>query len=300
MSASEQQTYVSKLAGANASWLRFGYEWSRIEPQRGVFNWSHDDRATAAAIDAGLKVVGMLGYAPDWSHPGQFGDKFPPHNAADFGTFCRIVASRYPQVTVWEVWNEPNLFVFWKPRPDASAYVALLRSCYAGIKSVRADALVLAGSLSGYGAYNQQSPEGSLNPISFLERMYAAGAKGHFDALSHHPYEWSLGTAFHPGSSWSNMVDTTPSLRSLMIANGDAEKKIWGTEWGAPTDRVSETRQADLVREAFAKWRSYDWTGVLLVYQPKDEGSERFGFWRSDWSEKPAIKLSRSRISLWG
>ena len=32
------------------------------------------------------------------------------------------------------------------------------------------------------------------------------------------------------------MFGTPESLRSVMTANGDAEKKIWMTEYGAPTD----------------------------------------------------------------
>jgi chitodextrinase len=296
MDSGTQSFYAEKLASLGAGWFRYGFEWSGVELSRGSFRWAHLDQSIAHLDQRGIKVLGLLAYAPDWSHPGQSGDKYPPHNAGDFGRFCGLAAARYPQVPAWEVWNEPNLAGFFQPRPDAAKYVSLLKACYAEIKRVQPQDIVLGGALSGYGAYNQQAPDGTMNPITFLERMYAAGAKGHFDALSHHPYDWGVGTSYHPASSWSNLVDTNPSLRSLMIANGDADKKIWATEWGAPTNQVSEQRQADLIREAFPKWRAFAWAGPLFVYQLRDEYSERFGLTGLDWSEKPAAEAFREMV----
>ena len=288
-----QAGYADKLASIGARWFRYGFEWSGVELSRGSYRWGHLDQAITHLDQRRIKVLGMLGYAPNWSHPGQSGDKYPPHDPAEFGRFCGLAAARYPQVSAWEVWNEPNLAVFFQPQPDAAKYVLLLKACYAEIKRVQPQDIVLGGALSGYGAYNQQGADGTLNPISFLERMYAAGARGHFDALSHHPYEWGFGTSFHPASSWSNLADTNVSLRSLMIANGDGEKKIWATEWGGPTDRISEQRQADLIREAFPKWRAYPWAGPLFVYQLRDEPGDWFGLTRADWSEKPGAQAFR-------
>jgi polysaccharide biosynthesis protein PslG len=296
MKTASQSRYADKLASLGAGWFRYGFEWSGVEVARGSFRWGHLDQAITHLDRRGIKVLGLLAYAPDWSHPGQAGDKYPPHDAADFGRFCGLAAARYPQVPAWEVWNEPNLAIFFQPRPDPEKYVSMLKACYAAIKRVQPQDVVLGGALSGYGTYGQQASDGTMNPTSFLERMYAAGARGHFDAVSHHPYSWGLGTAYDPASAWSNLVSTNPSLRSVMVANADEAKQIWATEWGAPTDEVSEQRQAELIREAFPKWRSFAWAGPLFVYQLRDEGAERFGLTGPDWSEKPAAQAFREMV----
>ena len=37
------------------------------------------------------------------------------------------------------------------------------------------------------------------------------------------------------------MYQTSPSIRSIMVANGDSAKKIWITEFGAPTSGTPTT-----------------------------------------------------------
>jgi hypothetical protein len=73
--------------------------------------------------------------------------------------------------------------------------------------------------------------------------MYANGAKGSFDALGYHAYSFrELPDTY--GSGWSQMAQTSPSPRSMMIRNGDGNKPIWVTEFGAPSggpDGVGET-----------------------------------------------------------
>ena len=58
------------------------------------------------------------------------------------------------------------------------------------------------------------------------------------------PYLLTTRAAWSP---WRQMFATRPSLRSVMISHGNKAKKIWATEYGAPTggDRaVSGARQA--------------------------------------------------------
>jgi len=82
----------------------------------------------------------------------------------------------------------------------------------------------------------------------------------------------------NPFSGFAQLASTTPSLRSLMVANGDSAKKITITEWGAPTDDatdgytngVSQTEQANLMTQGIAYWKAQSWAGDLLVYEYKD------------------------------
>jgi exo-beta-1,3-glucanase (GH17 family) len=97
------------------------------------------------------------------------------------------------------------------------------------------------------------------------------------------------------------MYGTSPSLRSVMVANGDADKKIWATEYGAPTGGpagnvavVTPAVQADMLTKAYQLFASYSWAGPLFFYQGRDAGTaantleDHYGFLNYDFSPKLA------------
>ena len=98
------------------------------------------------------------------------------------------------------------------------------------------------------------------------------------------------------------MADSNPSLRSIMTANGDGNKKIWVTEFGAPTlaNGVTETIQADLANLALAKWKTYPWAGSFYYYNLRDKCSTatdrecHYGSVRFDNSLKPVYSVIKS------
>ena len=201
-------------------------------------------------------------------------------------------------VKTYEIWNEPNLPAFWKPRPEPARYAALVKAAYAQMKAADTSITVLAGAFSPAGGYHDadcngqpdSSAQATVNPIDFLEIMYANGAKGSFDGLSHHPYTGGAGPAgTHACNAWYQMFGTSPSLRSLMVANGDGAKKIWGTEFGTDVAWVnnSEDAQAKQLTDAFRIWLTYSWAGDLMYYAYKQE-LPGFNLMRSDWSARPS------------
>jgi hypothetical protein len=173
----------------------------------------------------------------------------------------------------------------------------MLKLAYTEIKSADPTAFVVSAGLAPYGAYGQRAP-GLMNPLSFLEGMYAAGAKGSFDALGFHPYNFG-GLFFHPSSAWSQVADTSPSVRSMMVANGDGDKRVWGTEFGAPTGTgsgaISESAQAEMVTQGYGVWLQRTWSGPLFWYSLRDAGTNladrehNFGLVRRDFSAKPSM-----------
>lgn len=86
------------------------------------------------------------------------------------------------RVKIFEIWNEPNLGLFWGGRPDARAYVVMLRVAYNAVKAEDPKAIVLGGSLGG-------------TPEPYLREMYAVAREGGlplpWDALAIHPYSGS-------------------------------------------------------------------------------------------------------------
>jgi hypothetical protein len=287
---------LDAMAAAGARWLRVDVYWSSVQGAGpDSYDWSGPDRLIKAASARGIKVLAFIGFAPPWARPAG-SDQYHAPDAGKYATFAAKTAAHYAPMGVhaYEVWNEPNIG-FWQPKPDPVAYTNLLKAAYPAIKSQDPASTVLIGGLSP-----ADSSEGKIPPVDFLKAIYANGGKGYFDAVGHHPYCWPA----TPGdqetwSAWYQMNQGAESLRSVMVANGDGDKKIWGTEFGAPTNGpsgsfVSEAEQAKAISTGYAKWQTYDWAGPLFAYQARDRGTATdtrenfFGLLRRDFSEKPA------------
>lgn len=277
---------------AGADWHRLEIKWSVVDRCNGTYDWSVYDDDIAAARRRGIKTLATLAYAPRCRRPPGRSDKWgpdTPRRRAAYAAFARATAIRYRgRVSAYELWNEPNVAMFWRPAPDVADYVALVKSAYARIKAVDPNTPVLAGATAP--APNRSN---RIDEVTFVRRAYEHGVAGSFDAWSHHPYSAPFRpSGTHRENSWFQMCCGAPSIRSTMDANGDAGKRIWGTEFGAPTSRVSAAEQAAQIREAYTVWRSYAWAGVLFAYTLRDD-ADTFGLLRADWTPKPAFAAYR-------
>lgn len=223
----------------------------------------------------------------------------------------------YLIVADWEILNEPNLVGAFEPQPDAGNYVVLLKEAYATIKSIEPSSTVVTGGLGPAATIN-----GNIAPIDFLTEIYQQGGKNYFDAVGDHPYSYpALPMNFETWNAWSQISSTMPSLRSVMVANGDASKAIWFTEYGAPTggpgvlsiigtgndflgapDHVTEALQAQMLSQAALSVRNVSWAGPLFWYSYKDIGTTPntnenfFGLIRYDGSTKPAYTTLKNLL----
>ncbi len=135
----------------------------------------------------------------------------------------------YGRIRTWEIWNEPNMPEFWNAPsgPDAARYTAMLRAAHDAIKSVDPTITILGGSLAG------------IDEL-FLHHMYDAGADGHFDALSMHPYcDPNPPECVDPGQPGCDGTDVErwsfariPRLEDIMALHYEPNKPIWITEMG--------------------------------------------------------------------
>ena len=146
----------------------------------------------------------------------------------------------------------------------------------------------------------------NIAPITFLTDMYGDGAKGSFDALGYHAYSApTLPDTYSPSSGWSQMNQTSPSLRSVMTANGDGAKQIWITEVGAPSAGpmgVGTTGQAQEVTEATQGAKSTPWIGAEFFYTYQDAATnpDFYGLRNADGSPKPAWTALAAALSRGG
>jgi hypothetical protein len=282
-------------------WVRFDFDWSVIQPSPRGWNFDGHDRAVAALRSAGIQVLGILDYTPGWANGGQASKYYPPTSNKAFAKFAATVAARYaPQgVHAWEIWNEPNLAQFWAPAADASAYTALLKEAAVAIRRQDPRAFIVSGGLA-----QPDTSATSISALQFVQWMYASGARGSFDALGDHPYTAPLLPNDPNAYAWQVMASTPMSLLSVMAANGDGDKRIWITEYGAPTSGtspygtvVSETTQATMVTQSLRAAAAAGWAGPVFwynlqdwaPYSPSASSEAFFGLLRADGSAKPGF-----------
>ena len=290
---------MGTIDASGAGWIRIDINWAVIQRDSPTsYDWAPFDRIVVDARARGLNVLGIIDYTPPWARPVGGDAKTPPKNVSDYAGFASAVAKHYSPMGVhaYEIWNEPNLGVNWKPSADAARYTQFLQAAYVAIHQADSSATVVTGGLSPATTNGKD-----IDPRTFVQAMYANGAKGYFDALGHHPYCFPAA----PGdaqswSAWYQMYGTSTSLRSTMIANGDGDKKIWATEFGVPTNGpsgsyLSEGMQAQHLKTAYELFGSYSWAGPLFAYSSRDNGTDTgtnynfYGLTRFDFSAKPAF-----------
>lgn len=304
-SASVQLQQLEQMKAMGVTSIRLDAGWAWVEPTAGSYDWSALDQVISSINQVGFSIDLIIDQCPSWAGvPSADGSGWAqPASAATFATYAAAVAARYGSkgVKYFEIWNEPNINNFWVPAPDPAAYTADLKAAYSAIKQVDPSATVISGGLSP--ATNTAT---TIDPRTFLEDMYSDGAEGSFDGLGDHPYSYPLiPDDDESWSGWSQMSQTSPSLRSIMAANGDSAKKIWITEFGAPTtgsNSVGEAGQTAALTQALSQAQGFSWLGSFYIYTWADLASEPeidngFGLLTDDNTEKPAYEAVAAALN---
>lgn len=300
---------MAAMEKAGARWFRVGVEWSHVEAKKGVLDWSVPDRMVEAVLRHHMTPLGIVIYTPTWAWRAgadpKGGDKNAPADPKAFGQFAGLAAKHYAgRVHHWEIWNEPNIFNFFAPKPDVAHYAAMLREAHVAIHAALGDDVtVISAGLSPAG----NPADGSqIGPVEFLEGLYDAGAQPYMDAVGMHPYCFPALPTDTSTASWNAFLRLS-NMRDVMNAHGDASKKIWLTEYGAPTgtdkDAVTEQRQSDIVVSGIDEATKVDGLGPIFVYTVRDYGTDpsdreqNFGLLRLDGTPKPAYDAVRAWVA---
>ncbi|MGC9346968.1 MAG: GH39 family glycosyl hydrolase [Anaerolineae bacterium] len=246
-----------KAYAAGARWDRFDFRWNAIEDTPDTFEFAPHEEVVARDREHGINVVGILGSTARWAAPGcdvstaataptqpddvlpfaspmtllSTDDDFwwrpcPPTNldlawndpANHWGNYVYQTVSHFKdQVSVWEMWNEPDIHdVFWTGTPEQ--YAQLLKVGYQAAKAANPDATVLFSGLAYW-----HDPDFYLQVLDALAAMPgAAESNYYFDVMSLHLY------------SSIYIIRPTASAIQANVAERVGPHPLWLTETGVP------------------------------------------------------------------
>jgi hypothetical protein len=301
-----QGAQLEAMRSVGITSVRVDANWSTVQPYGPTtFRWAGLDQVVESIRAVGMSVDLIIDGCPPWAAvPSAARQPFSqPASSALYATWAADVANRYSRegVTYFEIWNEPNIAQFWRPKPNPAAYTADLIAAYAAIKRVDPHAFVISGGLAA-----ATSSATNYSPVSFLQQMYLHGARGSFDGLGDHPYSYpDPPDSYDHWSAWSQMARTVPSIRSVMIENGDGSKQVWITEFGAPSigpAAVGAMAQRTEISQALGYVKKMSWIAAFYIYTwqdsvniaPRDNG---FGLLSVSGRAKPAFSAVANALA---
>jgi hypothetical protein len=115
---------VRMIADAGFRWVRTDFKWDVTERDRGRYDFSSYDRLLKELEANHLRALFILDYGNPLYTEGMSVRTAEARHA--FAKWSVAAAKHFAgRGIVWEVFNEPNIPVFWPPDPDVQEYVAL-------------------------------------------------------------------------------------------------------------------------------------------------------------------------------
>lgn len=252
--------------------IRIPIFWFQVEPSPGEYRFADLDQTIAGAADAGIRILPFVYGTPPWVNADSARPPLATSTAERAWTgFLRKLVQRYgPRgefwqgravrmpIRSWQIWNEPNFVLFWRPRPSPDDYARLLLISAEAIRAEDRGAEIVTAGIAPV--------EAGMRPWTFLKRMYEVrGVRRAFDIVGLHPYA--------PHVRW--VAEQIQLARRVMEQAGDGRKLLLLTEIGVASSGAypnafdkGEHGQASFLKRVFrmliskrAAWRiaGVDW-----------------------------------------
>jgi hypothetical protein len=307
---------LRQASAAGASIIHTTASWPQLAPTKPAdpangndpaYHLSDLDELVFQSGLYGLRVMIDLNGTPKWANGGKAPNVMPTR-LGDLTAFARMLATRYNgrqghgTVTLWSVWNEPNIQLFLTPQfvgnkiVGPANYAKLYKAAYAGIKGANPLSKVAIGETSARG---RDKPLGgvsaSIAPGTFAKLLAKVpGLK--FDAWAHHPYPTSPNLPPTQKVRYPNVtLSTLPQFERDLKTFFHRSVPVWITEYGhetKPADPrgVSNGTQANYAVEALniAKNDPNVQMFIWFVFHDSPGNPWQSGLYSASGSEKPA------------
>ncbi|HEJ5246314.1 TPA: cellulase family glycosylhydrolase, partial [Pseudomonas aeruginosa] len=214
---------IDRLQDLGLEWVRLDLHWDRLETAEDQYQLASLDQLVkdleARQLKSVFYLVGSARFITTAPFYSPFQDQYPPRDPEVFARRMAMLSQRYPSVAAWQVWNEPNLIGFWRPKADPEGYAKLLQASTIALRMVDPEKPVVSAGM----AFFSEMPDGR----TMFDALGHLGVESLGTIATYHPYTqlpegnypWNLDFVSH-----ANQIN-----RALRNAGVPA---IWSTEWG--------------------------------------------------------------------
>lgn len=268
---------LAKNAGFN--YVRTGFYWYETETDAQTYTWTRYDHLVSELDARDLRPIFTMYGGNDL-----YGSREAPRTHEQIDAFSRWAAAavdRYKgRGIIWEIWNEPNIPRFWKPKPNPSEYAAFANAVCRRIRANNPQEAVFVGALSS---------------TTDIEKMYRYAGylsthldNGCFSGLTVHPYRLSDPESV---SETYSQLKGIKGLRSF--ASGE-----WGYTTSGPA-AISQDLQAKFAVRSFLinEKEGVDfsvWYTLRDQNKPANDGERGYGLVQRDLSAKLSYSAFRT------
>ena len=224
----------------NIKFMRISFGWDAIESEEGKYNWLFwDDFVKMAVDDYGITLLPYLCYVPRWASTGAqdtlYFWNYPPKDNKPWSDFIKTLVNRYKdRIKTWEVWNEPDIWVYWQG--NRNQFVEFMKTASNAVREADPTAKVVFPGI----AYEPEF-------IKDLFKNY--GMSKYFDIINMHNYyeTWHR----HPIEEITNYIN---EVHDVVWRYGD-NQPLWMAEVG-----YSTVRKGSEVSDSYSAYYEYEHT----------------------------------------
>lgn len=207
-----QERDIDMIAAAGFRFVRMDFAWSHVERERGKYNFSGYERLVNSLARRKIRPLFILDYGNRLYDGG-----LAPHTEEGRTAFCKFAAAGAKRFAgkgvLWEIWNEPDLDKFWRPKANVEDYCALAVEVCKALREADPKCSIVAPATAGI-------------KLKFIEKVFEAGLLKWLDGVTVHPYR---------GRAPETVTREYKKLRELIDKYAPAGKKglpILSGEWG--------------------------------------------------------------------
>ncbi len=277
---------IGMIADAGFRFIRMDFAWSHVEREKGKYDFSGYGRLVNSLARRKIRPLFILDYGNRLYDNGS-----APYTEEGRAAFCKFAAAAAKRFAgkgiIWEIWNEPNLDQFWKPKANVEDYCALAVQVCKALWEADPKCCIVA-------------PATSRIDLKFIEKVFRAGILEWLDGITVHPYR---------GNEPETVVPEYQKLRELIDKYAPKKKKglpILSGEWGYSLwhyggNPMSPGKQASYVARQFLVNLMND-VRLSIWYDWHDDGPDpketehNFGIVTYNYDLKPSYLAAKTLL----
>jgi len=293
-SAADNARWIPQMAAIGLRFHRAcATRWGTVEPEPAKWEWDALDKQMQYLEDQHIVFGGMFMGSPQWNTQDPKG-ALPVNNIAGWRQYVSEVVKRCKgRIKYWEVWNEPPNGT--GRDQTAADYAKIVAAAYDAAKAADPDCQVGIAAKSV--------------AITYLDQAIAAGAKGHFDYVSLHPYEVGGCTIAHPGTEVV-YLQIAATLRKMLAARDPAKvdcpiifTELGFAAGGKYSRQIGPFSAPDVQSQALVKFYAMGIAqGIACIhwFEGRDGDSGPMGLLDSKGAPRPAYHAMANMIEYFG